>query len=505
MWTVREAWTKFTFPILISESEIPLDQLTDAYRQLSLTQDVGLPRTRVWEDCPYSERELFNLSPYVKRYLTLSVNQRRLRLDAEILKSLGVFQPENLVNQGPGFRFSSVDLHLFFNGIGILVMEVCPEETEKQPMSVGWIEDVNSALASIGRGVRLIRTDACYDEILESQHIPCTLSSIIGGQPFYLSDFITEVLLAPCRINGETPAYQAVVDTFLPAFGALLLELDDEATHLRGKDLADLFERFAAEHLTVLRKTLPSNNANVLAHHMFGDPEHNYMPYHNVIHSQSLEGGFVVAFDNGSPHYHGRPAPAMESFRTHYFNIILIALHQRVSILKYTMAAAEASLDGHRFAKLQLLREHIYDFTSRCYFTQVSMSEERDQLYRRWQRAFHVPEMYDGLKAEVAEIQDYLAGIIGAREAEHRQVQIRNENARTLIFMYISVLVLPITVVLSLVTASPVWVPWLNFRVHPVRAWILVSIAVVTAVLVALEATRMWRRWRGGGEIRRRA
>lgn len=498
---VREAWTKFTFPMMISDSDIPLEQITNTYLQLSLKDDTGWQRNQVWQDSPYSERELFNLSPYVKQYLKLEVNQRRLRFDADVLKYLGVFQPENLLNQGPGFRFSSIDLHLFFNGIGILVIEICPQETDGKALSVGWIEDVNSALASVGRGIRLVRTDVDHQHLLVSDvgNAQCTLDSIARGHPFQLSDFIADVLLAPFQIEGQSPAYQAAVDTFLPAFGALLLELDSTVTQQRGPDLAALFERFVAEHLTVLRKTLPSNSANVLAQHVFGDPEHNYMPYHNVIHSQSLEGGFVIAFDNGSPHYHGRPAPAMESFRTHYFNIILIALHQRLSILKYTMAAAEASLDAHRFSKLRLLRENIYDFTSRCYFTQVSMSEERDQLYRRWQLAFHVPEMFDGLKEEVAEIQGYLGGIIGAREMEHRQLQIRNENARTLIFMYISVLVLPITVVLSLITASPVWLPWLNFKTGPVRAWVIISIAVITTALVGLEAMRMWRRWRRGG------
>lgn len=505
MWTVRETWTKFTYPIISTKSEIPLDQITQSFLQLVMSDDSTRPQRKIWNEYPYNERELYNLSPYVKRYLELPVNQRRLRFDTEILDELGVFQSENQLHYGPGFRFSNIDLHLFFNGIGILVIEVCPDPlydetgTNKQTLKVEWIEDVNSALASIGREIRFKKTNIQNNPTLNHQEDRCTMRSIAAGQAFYFSDFITDVLLAPCQMNSENALYQAAVDTFLPAFGALLIELNEDTVHLRGKELADSFGRFVAEHLTVLRKTLPSDSANVLAQHVFGDPEHNYMPYHNVIHSQSLEGGFVVAFDNGSPHYHTRPAPAMASFRTHYFNMILMALHQRLSILKYTMAAAEASLQVHRFAKLQLLREQIYDFTSRCYFTQVSMSEERDQLYRRWQRAFHVLEMFDGLKEEVAEIQGYLAGRIAARETEQRALQIRNENARTLIFMYITVLFLPITVVLNVITASPVWLPWLNFHTHPIRAWILICSAFITALFIALEATRMWRSWRNKG------
>lgn len=501
MWKVREAWTKLTFPIFISD--MSLDQLTNAYLALPCRETSGGSSVPLWLEHPYRDRELSNLIPYVKRYMSLPVNQRRLRFHPERLKALGTFQTTGMALNGLGFRFAAIDLHLFFNGIGILMMEVCPEMEGTEGMAISWIEDVNAALASIGRGTLLTKkgTHVSAADLLSGN--PCTLESISAGRPFELSEFIADVLLAPCESADGQANYQAAVDTFLPAFGAVLLELDEAFTHLRGKDLADHFERFAAEHLTVLRKTLPSNNANVLAHHMFGDPEHNYMPYHNVIHSQSLEGGFVVAFDNGSPHYHGKPAPAMESFRTHYFNIILIALHQRLSILKYTMAAAEASLDNERIGKLQRLREQIYDFTSRCYFTQVSMSEERDQIYRRWQRAFHIPEMYDGLKEEVAEIQDYLANIITTKQTEQRERQIRNDNARTLVFMYITVLFLPITVVLNLITASPVWVPWLNFHRHPLRASVLLILAIVVTALVVLEALRMWRRWLSENEAHR--
>lgn len=514
MWTVREAWTKFTFPVIMSEDNVSLDELADKYLHRKWTENEALSANALWEECSYTDKELSNFIPSVK--LTVAVNQRRLKFNPEVLAALGVFQPVTDIHDGPGFRFSSIDLHLFFNGIAILVIEICPCNTTAIP--IGWIEDVNSTIASVGRGVRIVKSDdlsaqstggidesidgLVEEDVGDSSHA-CSLTSMSIGSPFCLSDFISEILLEPCRMEGDDSGYQAVVDTFLPAFGALLLDLDDDAGELTGKDLADEFERFAAEHLTVLRKTLPSHSANVLAHTMFGDPEHNYMPYHNVIHSQSLEGGFVLAFDNGSPHYHSSPAPAMESFRTHYFNIVLIAFHQRLSILKYTMMAAKASMAGERYQKLRDLREQIYEFTSRCYFTQVSMSEERDQLYRRWQRAFHVLEMYDELKEEVSEIQDYLADIIRTQDNEHQQWRTRNENSRTLVFMYISVLFLPITVVLDLITASPVWTPWLNFRVHPIRAWTLISAALLTTVIVLLEAVRMWRRWGGSGNRRR--
>ncbi len=165
---------------------------------------------------------------------------------------------------------------------------------------------------------------------------------------------------------------------------------------------------------------------------------------------------------------------------------MLLALHQRMSILCYEMAAADAARNAHPANALRTLREQIYDFAARCYFSQASFSEERDQLYRRWQRAFNINQMYDELKDQVHDIEGYLAQVARDRELEAREGELRQEAERNRLNALITLVLLPVSIASGLIQASPVVSNWINSGKTPATAELIAAVAAIAiSVIVA--------------------
>lgn len=502
MWNVRENWTKFVFPFVLNFNEETIfSKLADSIATYQVTIISSHDPVLMWNEFQYYDSDLDNMAPYVKRYMHLPQNQRRFVLSDKIIRLFSNLQSSRMSDHERGFQISEVDLYLFFNGVCFLVFEIQPTGEEATPITVEWIEDLNADLGSLTRRTPIWRRQTepithPVSEIptwLEQVTTEDTLVGVASGHPFTLQSLIQNVFLASIEEFLGEGAWQQMIDTFLLAYGALLFDKPD--AHVSERQHSSFLD-YAAKHITVLRKTLSSSNSNHFVRHILNDPEHNYVPYYNVIHTQSLEGGYVMAFDNGASHFQGKRSPAMRSFRTNYFYMMLLALHQRMSILVYAMSAADAALSADRAQKLRLLREHIYDFTSRCYFSQASVSEERDQLYRRWQRVFNVSQMYEELKEEIKEIDDYLAGIAKERELEAKEHELRHEARRTQLFSWISFIFLPVTIIIYLIQASPVISSWINFKSDPVGSALLIAVMLLIALIVARAIIRSYKKIR---------
>ncbi len=493
MWQVEASFTKFVYPFLY-----PNRQEAFAAAALAVTgrtappvlQQEGLP---LWVEHQFHDNELDNMLPYVRHYIRLPENQRRFILNPAILPLLNDIRTARMTDSQSGFRFSSIDLYLFFNGVAFLVLEVQPSSDAEANLSIAWIEDINADLASLNRGQH-IWLNRAPGSMAESD--ATCLSHFLCGARTTLGEWIDDLLAPLCDASGALARCKPMVGSFLPVYGATLVRQRAEQSAVSGRDADVAFQQFASEHLMALRKTLPSTNRSRFAHELFDDPEHNYFPYHNVIHSQSLEGGFVLAYDNGASHFRGARSGAMQSFRTNYFYMMLLAMHQRMSILQYAMAAADAALVPERAALLRELRQHVYDFTARCYFSQASFSEERDQLYRRWQHAFHISQLYRELKEEVHDVDGFLEQVARERELESRERELRQEAHKTHVISYVSFILLPVTIVTGMIQASPILAGWLDFPHTPLRSSVilfLMLVAVSLLVGVVLRAIR--RNW----------
>ncbi len=500
MWSVHEAWTKFVYPFELGiKNETAFARLADHISSYQVeTTDDDTP-VQMWREFQYFDSDLDNMAPYVKRYMRLPENQRRFVLSDKVIQYFSDMQSERLTSSDLGFQLSEVDLYLFFNGVCFLVMEIRPTTSLSAPgapIQVEWIENLNAGLSSLTRKTS-IRQRRDMDE-RRGGNIPIwfheftadgMLKSVASGFPVTLQSLIQHVFMACFNNWDEGGEWQPLVDTFLIVYGAILLKRSDDEENRVHTSFFD----FVTKHITTLRKTLTASNSNHFVRHVLEDSEHNYIPYHNVIHTQSLEGGYVIAFDNGTPHFQGNRSPAMRSFRTNYFYMMLLAMHQRMSIMTYAMAAADAALSSKRATKLRLLREHIYDFTSRCYFSQASVSEERDHLYRKWQRVFNVTQMYEELKVEIKEIDEYIASLTKERELENRNEQIRQEAKRTQLFSWISFIFLPVTVVLYVIQASPIVAGWIDFHHDPVGSTLVIVLMIAAILLVARAVYRSFK------------
>lgn len=485
MWAVQDMFTKFVYPFLFdADTDEAFQAAAARVEEHRAPCDPREEPILMWIESQFHEGEMDNMLPYVKRYVRLPENQRRFVLRPEFITLLRELQTVRQEGEEARFSFSRVELYLFFNGVGFLVFEVESHRSDDQDLPIQWVEDLNADLASLTRGRPVVRRQTPFEglslETMSRESIESpSLLSVALGEPVAVRALIEQVWLKPFYSKAGEPQWQPMCDTFLLVYGAILLK---QPKQLDPGQIGTTFTDFAAQHVVVLRKTLSSSNSNRFSRQLFGDVEHNYMPYHNVIHTQSLEGGFVLAFDNGAPHFTGPRSSAMLSFRTNYFYMMLLALHQRMSILRYAMEAADAASRKGRAHQLRRLRERIYDFSSRCYFSQASVSEERDQLYRRWQRVFNVSQMYDELKEEIHDIDDYLAGIAKAEELAAREAELRQEAQKTQVISNITFVLLPISIASSVIQAIPVLDSLLNFRESPVRASLILGMMFIIAV-----------------------
>lgn len=490
MWQVEDSFTKFVYPFLYPNRAAAFSTAAQAVSDRAAPGVFGQAGRPLWIERQFHESELDNMLPYVRHYIRLPENQRRFILNPDILSLLRDIRTARMEADQPGFRFSSIDLYLFFNGVAFLVLEVQPSTVEQENTAISWIEDVNADLASLNRGQPIWLNHAAH--VLAEPDGSC-LSQFLRGGRTTLGEWIDDLLAPLCDAAGAFTLCKPMVGSFLPVYGAALVRLQHGRDAVDGRSADAAFQQFATDHLMALRKTLPSTNRSRFAHELFDDPDHNYFPYHNVIHSQSLEGGFVLAYDNGASHFRGVRSTAMQSFRTNYFYMMLLAMHQRMSILQYAMAAADAALVPERAARLRELRQHVYDFTARCYFSQASFSEERDQLYRRWQRAFHITQLYSELKEEIHDVDGFLEQLSRERELESRERELRQESRKTQVISYVSFILLPVTILTGMIQASPILAGWLDFPHNPLRSSLILFImlaAVSLLVSVALRAIR---------------
>ncbi|NMP20948.1 hypothetical protein [Sulfobacillus harzensis] len=490
LWSVADTWSKFLYPFLFIHRETPKVQASGQDFVQVLMSDVHHPV--IWHPRPFGDRELDNFLPYVQQYLTEPSIHQRFVLHEVCLMPQAVYVFEEDPAQELRFCIRDVTLHVFFNGVACLAIEIQPDDVSK--IAIDQVEEMNARLASFVNGAPFH---------LEKPRGTATSNAFSIAGLCQQRGVLTMRRLIDDLLGTFSTSHSPVVITpmagrFLPIYGALLL-------HPRSAEnsgwLDRRFQEFAEHHLTILRKTYTPNNISTFSQIHMEDAQHHYVPYHNVIHSQSLDGGFILAYQNGLEHFAGQPAPAMESFRTSYFDMMLIPFHQRLSIIRYAMAAAQAGLSPERGAELRQLREEIYDFTSRCYFSQASVSEERNHIYMRWQEEFHVVRMYNDLKEEVHDIDNYLADLAREKDSEVREAAARRDSRNIQLFGLVTLIFLPVSLLLYAIPAEPVVHRWINFGLYPGRS--LLVVGGMVAFVVVLLASIFWYLHRGKDTLER--
>lgn len=110
------------------------------------------------------------------------------------------------------------------------------------------------------------------------------------------------------------------------------------------------------------------------------------------------ESGVVLGSASDSFNYNQLP----EYFETHYFYIFIMAIYQRMMLLHLSreLAAGETK-------KISKLRAYLLKFTNISWFNQLTNSEQGMDIWKKWQKVFELPLLFDEVQREYTEYYEY--------------------------------------------------------------------------------------------------
>ena len=148
----------------------------------------------------------------------------------------------------------------------------------------------------------------------------------------------------------------------------------------------------------------------------------------------SLDGGSFLACDAPQTDFFRHTMP--DHLRDQYYLLLLIVLHQRFTLMSLSQDVATKWLterdEEKRIKAFRSIRDRLLDFTAHGLFTQVMQREHHHRCYRKWQEVFQIQDLYEEVRDEVREMNDYLQTLrteqLG-QLAEDRKKQIEAQTA----------------------------------------------------------------------------
>ena len=126
------------------------------------------------------------------------------------------------------------------------------------------------------------------------------------------------------------------------------------------------------------------------------------------------------------------------ALRKAYFPLFLLAQHQRVVLLTLAKRVAEKFIPPEPQQKLaaegrshefERLRNRVFEFTSRGYFSQVSDNERMQAYYERWRDVLALDTLYREVSDRVGEISNAITSIRSLGLLRHVEVTTRQQAA----------------------------------------------------------------------------
>ena len=297
------------------------------------------------------------------------------------------------------FELVSIDLVLFRVGVGFLVFKVKPNGSD----AATWFDFRHYARFFGGqRGVRVTGGDAA---------------------PFVFADVCARLLegIAPA---GATTAQPWWSDVFVK----------DQAVLYSAwfVDLVATSEDIARQRHELRYRFREYFNAG---QHLHQDASQDAPDRDDVavyLRDQwftfGLEGGGFLALDPPDEPFFRENLPQHVS--EVYFVAFLLALHQRLALLRLSSEVSEHWLRGseeERLRSFQRIREQYLAFKARGYYSQVMQRNHHHAVYCRWQDALQVPLLFDEVRDEVREMHAYLADEAQRRiRVQLEEVQLQN-------------------------------------------------------------------------------
>lgn len=85
-----------------------------------------------------------------------------------------------------------------------------------------------------------------------------------------------------------------------------------------------------------------------------------------------------------------------------YLYMLLLAFYQRMSLINFSQDLLKKDK-----TKVKLLKKNFTEFTHFSWFSQITNSENGMDIWKRWQTAFELPELFEEVQKEYMEYYDY--------------------------------------------------------------------------------------------------
>jgi hypothetical protein len=162
-------------------------------------------------------------------------------------------------------------------------------------------------------------------------------------------------------------------------------------------------ERNLDEILNVFYKfqyVLPGDYGSTFDPDFKGVKENTYTRWKYSIYGFSRESGVVFSSEREEFNI----VKLSKYYETMYFYIFLLAFYQRVSLILFS---EELMSGGGK--NIERLKERLTKFTHFSWFSQITNSEQGMDIWKKWQKAFDLPQLFDEVQKEYSEYYSYLA------------------------------------------------------------------------------------------------
>lgn len=202
-----------------------------------------------------------------------------------------------------------------------------------------------------------------------------------------LSSFISNMLYGFEDVEKENIYFDRLF-----TYSYLCLDESEWNDNRNLDDILNVFYKF--------QYVLPDDYGSTFDPDFKGIKENTYTRWKYSIYGFSRESG--VVFSSEREAFNTLKLP--KYYETMYFYIFLLAFYQRVSLILFS---EELMAGGGK--NIERLKDRLTKFTHFSWFSQITNSEQGMDIWKKWQKAFDLPELFDEVQKEYSEYYGYLA------------------------------------------------------------------------------------------------
>lgn len=274
--------------------------------------------------------------------------------------------------QGIGFEISRIELICFEPGICFLIIKA---QLDKQDnLTSSKVLDFNYKFRTINpHYLRRKKTDGIF---LNNMEFAC-----VGD----LSDFIEGLLYGYEDVEQENIYFDRLF-----TYSYVCLDQSEWNEHRHLERIINEFYKF--------QYVLPGDYSSTFDENFKGVKDNTYTRWKYSLYGFSREAG--VVFSSARENFSCTKLPIY--FESMYLYLFIIAFYQRIALILFSQQLMSS---GKK--KIEDLKDRFTRFTHFSWFSQITNSEQGMDLWKKWQKAFDLPDLFEEVQKEYAEYYDY--------------------------------------------------------------------------------------------------